>query len=145
MGACSQCKVTPGRDWTYTIYQPFQTNLTANMKANDDEVQMLSSKSAAVAVGVDGSTLLFRVAEGGEAGLMQDLGCMGSPKYYPPGASATTDACNFTKPWFRKRLTDLGRGKRTHAATLTTLDLQDVSDCLCLCLQAAVTQSGSAA
>ena len=20
-GACSQCKVTPGRDWTYTIYQ----------------------------------------------------------------------------------------------------------------------------
>ena len=22
MGACSQCKVTKGRDWTYTIYQP---------------------------------------------------------------------------------------------------------------------------
>jgi len=24
--ACSQCKVTPGRDWTYTIYQAFATN-----------------------------------------------------------------------------------------------------------------------
>jgi len=24
--ACSQCKITPGRDWTYTIYQPFATN-----------------------------------------------------------------------------------------------------------------------
>ena len=22
-GACSQCKITPGRDWTYTIMQPF--------------------------------------------------------------------------------------------------------------------------
>ena len=25
MGACSQCKVTPGRDWTYTIFQPLRT------------------------------------------------------------------------------------------------------------------------
>ena len=23
-GACSQCKVTPGRDWTYTQLQPFE-------------------------------------------------------------------------------------------------------------------------
>ena len=22
LGACSQCKITPGRDWTYTIVQP---------------------------------------------------------------------------------------------------------------------------
>ena len=21
--ACSQCKITPGRDWTYTVMQPF--------------------------------------------------------------------------------------------------------------------------
>ena len=29
-GACSQCKITPGRDWTYTIFQSFHTveNLT---------------------------------------------------------------------------------------------------------------------
>jgi hypothetical protein len=24
-GACSQCKITPGRDWTYTIYGPLRT------------------------------------------------------------------------------------------------------------------------
>ena len=105
MGACSQCKITAGRDWTYTIYQPFQTSAP---KADDEMLSASSSSgSAGVGVGVDGSKVLFRVSEGGEAGLMQDLGCIGFTK---DGASTTTDGCNFTKPWFRKRLTDLGRG-----------------------------------
>ena len=37
MGACSQCKVTAGRDWTYTIFQPLRTAHSTRMKHDDDE------------------------------------------------------------------------------------------------------------
>lgn len=37
-GACSQCKITPGRDWTYTVLQPFlgwRESTTAVAQANE--------------------------------------------------------------------------------------------------------------
>jgi hypothetical protein len=36
MGACSQCKVTPGRDWTYTIFQPLQTTHNVSVQHAGD-------------------------------------------------------------------------------------------------------------
>jgi hypothetical protein len=38
MGACSQCKVTPGRDWTYTIFQSLRVQ---GMKLDDTEAPPL--------------------------------------------------------------------------------------------------------
>ena len=43
--ACSQCKVTPGRDWTFTQFQPF-----ANFNAT-------APGAAAAAVGGDGAVV----------------------------------------------------------------------------------------
>ena len=109
MGACSQCKVSPGRDWTYTIFQALRTSestaesIQSTMKSDDDDRAMLTARTAGattagMTVSVDSSHVLFEVSDRGEAGLMEDLGC------------AVEDTCPFGKAWFKQRLTQLGKG-----------------------------------
>jgi hypothetical protein len=98
MGACSQCKVTPGRDWTYTIFQPLTTR-SMRVK-HDDDVVTYGRVGSSMNVSIDGSRAVFEVSDGGEAGLMEDLGC----------AVGNLKGCPFGTPWFRQRLSQLGKG-----------------------------------
>lgn len=48
MGACSQCKVTPGRDWTYTIFQSFRTRTSNRVKHDDNSLTWEGQSAASV-------------------------------------------------------------------------------------------------
>ena len=112
MGACSQCKVSPGRDWTYTIFQALRTSestaesIQSTMKSDDDRAiptaRTAGATTAGMTVSVDSSHVLFEVSDRGEAGLMEDLGC------------AVEDTCPFGKAWFKQRLTQLTQEPQHH-------------------------------
>lgn len=70
------------------------------------ELQLQLDPPALAHVAVNASVAAHAVADGGEAGLMEDLGCI---QGYVQGAASTSN-CPFGLPWFTRRLAQLGAG-----------------------------------
>jgi hypothetical protein len=100
-----RCKETAdgvfSREWT-------KARVSLDTSTNKATITMKSDAAAAasaMAVSVDSSRALFTVSDGGEAGLMEDLGCAVVSHDVYPGKG-----CPFGTAWFRQRLAQLGKG-----------------------------------
>lgn len=102
------CRETaPGvfsREWTKAIVRLDTNTNQATIKLKSDDINIRRADIPIdVNVSVDGSRALFEVSDGGEAGLMEDIGCA-------VGYPDPSEGCPFGTTWFRQRLSQLGRG-----------------------------------